>query len=174
MLRRTRRPSSYLADLRNSGPETLKREVDPEGQPWVVYNEAVHRRTAAGWVREPVPGEGFIEQVAGIERGTPWIRRGGSTYVHGLQLQGGEQILARGADGRWRSIEQARGVLMPDERLHVDILHAGADGMRMTAHGETRLARPEGEAQPYTAILTTVAVPAPLRCGGPAGESVAW
>lgn len=148
--------------------------VDADGRLWLAYNEAVHRQTADGWAQERVPGAGFIEQLVGVERGAPWLRRGGSTYVHGLQLRDDEQVYARDPDGSWRTIAPARGVLRPGEALHVDLLRAGAGGLWMTAHGRARLARPGGDPRPYLAVVTDVAVREPLRCSDERGEPVAW
>ena len=137
--------------------------VGPDGRLFVVANDRVYRQTAYGWTRERVPGLGYIEQFDGTAHGDPWLRRGGSFYLHGYQYRSNGRIYARQPDtGKWRIVRPMRSTLDPDQRLYIDFIETDDRGHKwMLAHA----GRPKKHEHPeHWAIVTTAPFGDTLGC----------
>jgi len=163
-----------MYELPAGGDSIQHFDVDPEGRPWLAYNEDVYRHMPDGWVKVPVPGIGFLAQFSGVAHGTPWIRRDGRMVLPGQPRGESEQIYTRDPDGRWFSVGRPHAAFKPDERFFIGSIHGGSKGTWMTAYGDSELAQPGGEPLPYTAILTTTPVRKTLRCADERGVPIEW
>lgn len=151
--------------------------IDRDGAPWVVVGSRLHRRTKDAWASEDLPGTGTVEQLVGVEHGTPWIRRGGSPANEPWANKSGARLFRRGTEG-WSEIAVPPSAFASGKDVAIDTIVAkGPDDIWAGGHYWMRRHGKKGPARAYRAILHSRAVPHPLRCGevhdGPIPEGFA-
>ena len=150
--------------LPDKGVATLL-AVDRDGAPWVVLGNRLHRRTADAWTSEDLPGSGKVEQLVGVELGTPWIRRGGTPDAERWNMKSGARLFRRGGDG-WSEIAVPPSAFAFDKHVAIDtIVMHGPDDVWAAGHYWMRRHGKKGPARAYRAVLHSRKVAHPLRCG---------
>ena len=118
-------------------------QVDPQGQVWVLLEDALFRMEKGVWLREPLPGLTRSPKAASL-RFSP---RGG--YLVAL---GGNGLFEKNAEGRTQVLDASKG--LPRDRIlvalrdHRGVLWVGSDGDGLAAQSQPGLLALEAMATP--------------------------
>jgi hypothetical protein len=128
-----------------------------DGRAWIVQGSSLSRWTGEGWEAMSIPEGPPIEQLAGLEHGTPWL----------LRKRGA--LSMQTADGSWHDVVVAATPDRPEPPV--------IDGVRVVAPGDAwvqavysiTLPPKQGskreKKQTMRAMYTTRDAPVPVQCG---------
>jgi hypothetical protein len=150
---------SDWAQIEMPSDDVRRIATESDGRLWIAGNE-LSRRDGDGWKTIDVPDGKRIDELAGVEYGTPWIREGARD-----EYQGGGRLW-RIADDKATQVIVPPSAFFEDEALRVSRMHfVGPDDVWADSAFVVQRHGKGGPGRYYHAVLHSQPTKHPLRCG---------